>query len=86
VPQWSRDGKELYYFDLKQSTLAVPVKDLGTTIEFGAGQTLVSQWTILSQPFYSVAPDGKRLLMERVSQQISQPVTVVANFTAGLKK
>jgi Tol biopolymer transport system component len=86
VPQWSKDGKELYYFDGSQSISAVPVKDLGNTLEFGSSQTLVSQWTILSQPFYSVAPDGQKLLMERVSQQVSQPLTVVANFTDGLKK
>ena len=86
VPQWSKDGKELYYLDGTQSIVAVPVKDLGNTLEFGAGQTLVSQWTVLSTPFYSVFPDGQKLLMERVSQQVSQPITVVTNFTAQLRK
>ncbi len=86
VPQWSKDGKELYYLDGAQSIVAVPVKDLGNTLEFGAGQTLISQWTVLSTPFYSVFPDGQKLLMERVSQQVSQPLTVVTNFTAQLKK
>ena len=86
VPQWSQDGKELYYLDGTQSIVAVPVKDRGNTLEFGASQTLVSQWTVLSVPFYSVDPDGKRLLMERVSQQVSQPLTVVTNFTAQLKR
>src|SRR5271169_740115 len=86
VPQWSKDGKELYYLDGTQSIVAVPVKDLGNTLEFGAGQTLVSQWTILSTPFYSVFPDGQKLLMERVSQQVSQPITVVTNFTNELRK
>ena len=86
MPQWSKDGKELYYLDGTQSIVAVPVKDLGNTLEFGAGQTLVSQWTVLSIPFYSVFPDGQKLLMERVSQQVSQPITVVTNFTAQLRK
>jgi eukaryotic-like serine/threonine-protein kinase len=85
-PQWSKDGKELYYFDGTQSICAVPVKDLGSTLEFGASQTLISQWTILTLPFYSVAPNGKEFLMERVAQQVSQPVTILTNFTAGLKK
>jgi hypothetical protein len=66
--------------------VAVPVKDLGNTLEFGAGQTLIRQWTVLSTPFYSVFPDGQKLLMERVSQQVSQPLTVVTNFTAQLRK
>src|ERR1022692_388182 len=86
VPQWSKDGKELYYFDGSQSISAFPVRDLGNTLEFGVGQTLVSQWTVLSTPFYSVFPDGQKLLMERVSQQVSQPLTVVTNFTAQLRK
>jgi serine/threonine protein kinase len=86
VPQWSKDGKELYYFDGTQSISAVAVKDLGNKLEFGASQTLVRQWTILTLPFYSVSPDGKRLLMERVSQQVSQPLTVVTNFISQLRK
>jgi hypothetical protein len=26
------------------------------------------------------------LLLERVSEQVNQPVTIITNFTAGLKK
>jgi eukaryotic-like serine/threonine-protein kinase len=85
-PQWSADGKELFFFDLGQSILAVPVKEAGTALEFGAPQTVIKNWTVLTTPFYSVSPDGKRLLMERVSQQVNQPLTVITNFTAGLKK
>ena len=62
------------------------MKDLGNTLEFGASQILVSQWTILTLPFYSVSPDSKKLLMERVSQQVSQPLTVVSNFIAQSRK
>ena len=62
------------------------MKDLGKTLEFGVSQTLVNQWTILTVPFFSVTPDSKKLLMERVAQQVSQPITIVTNFTAGLKK
>ncbi|MGA9528035.1 MAG: protein kinase [Terriglobales bacterium] len=86
VPHWSADGKELFYFDINQSILAVPVKEAGGALEFGAPQTLVNQWTVLTIPFYSVSPDSKRLLLERVSQQVNQPVTVITNFAAGLKK
>jgi serine/threonine protein kinase/Tol biopolymer transport system component len=86
IPEWSADGKELFYFDLNQSILSVPVKEIGGALEFGAPQTLVHQWTVLTIPFYSVTPDGKRLLLERVSQQVNQPVTLITNFTAGLKR
>ena len=86
VPRWCADGKELYYFDLNQSLVAVPVKEAGGALQFGAPQPLVGQWTFLTFPFYSVAPDSKRFLMERVSQQVNQPITLITNFTAGLKK
>ncbi|HTS05038.1 MAG TPA: hypothetical protein VMP68_05600, partial [Candidatus Eisenbacteria bacterium] len=64
----------------------VPVKEAGGALQFGAPQTLVSRWTVLTIPFYSISPDGKRVLMERVSQQVNQPVTLMTNFTAGLKR
>ncbi len=86
VPHWSSDGKELYDFDLNQSVVAVPVKETGGALQFGATQTIVSQWTILTIPFYSVSPDSKRFLMERVAQSVNQPVTLITNFTAGLKQ
>jgi Tol biopolymer transport system component len=86
IPHWNADGKELLYFDQNQSIQAVPVREIGGALQFGAPQTLVSQWTILTIPFYSLSPDGKRLLLERVSQQVNQPVTVITDFTAGLKK
>jgi hypothetical protein len=86
APRWSADGKELFYFDGNQSLVAVSVNEAGGALEFGAPQTLVSQWTILTLPFFSVSPDGKRFLMERVSQQVNQPITLVTNFTSALKK
>jgi len=85
LPSWSKDGKELYYLDLTYSIFAVPVKDAGGALQFGAPQTVVSHWSA-PQTFYDVAPDGKKILLARVSQQVSQSVTVVTNFTAELKK
>jgi Tol biopolymer transport system component len=85
LPQWSKNGKELYYIDGTQSLLAVPVNDTGSALGFGKPQTLVNQWTIVGNPFYNVTPDGKKILLDKVSQQVSQSVTLVTNFTAGLK-
>jgi Tol biopolymer transport system component len=86
VPQWSADGRELFYFDANQSLVTASVREAGSALQIGAPQTIVSQWTILTVPFYSVSGDGKRILMERVSQQVNQPITVITNFTLGLKK
>jgi hypothetical protein len=86
LPLWSRDGRELYYLDGTQTLLAVPVMDAGGALEIGAPQNLFSRWTVLGQPFYDVTPDGRKILLDRVSQQARQSITVVTNFTADLKK
>ena len=86
APRWSADGKELFYFDGSQSIVAVAVNEAGGALEFGAPQTVISPWTNLNLPFFSVSPGGKRVLMERVSQQVNQPITLITNFTANLKK
>jgi serine/threonine protein kinase len=84
-PHWSRDGKELYLMDSAFSIFAVSVTETAGALQFGAPQMLVSNWSS-PQAFYDIAPDGKRILLDRVSQDVSQSVTVVTNFTAGLKK
>jgi Tol biopolymer transport system component len=86
LPHWSRDGKELYYLDPTFSLFAVPVKAPGGALQLGTPQTLLSNWTIPSVPLYDISPDGKKILLDRVPEQVSQSVTVVTNFAAGLKK
>ena len=86
-PQWSRDGKELYYFNqASRSVLATPVKEINEGLEFGAAQPLASNANSSQKGFYNVSPDGKKILLNLVSQQVSQSVTVLTNFAAGLKK
>jgi Tol biopolymer transport system component len=85
-PRWSRDGKELYYFAAaNRSVTAVPVKEINGALQFGAAQVL-SISPASQQGFYDVAPDGKKILLDLVSQQVNQSVTVIANFAAALKK
>ncbi|HEV3511641.1 MAG TPA: protein kinase [Candidatus Sulfotelmatobacter sp.] len=84
-PEWSKDGKQLYYFDASYNLFAVPVKESGGALQFGAGQQLVTNWSA-PQVFYDVSPDGKKILLDRISQQVNQSVTVVTNFASGLKK
>ena len=85
APQWSKDGKELYYMDPTYNLLAVPVKEIDSALQFGSALQLVSNWSA-PQVFYDISPDGKKILLDRISQQVSQSVTVVTNFTATLKK
>jgi Tol biopolymer transport system component len=82
---WSRDGKELYYMDPRFNLFAVPVNNVGGALQFGSPQQLVTTWSA-PQVFYDVNPDGKKVLLDRISQQVSQSMTVVTNYTAGIQK
>jgi hypothetical protein len=82
---WSADGKGLYYANLSYTVFAVPVKQLNGTLQFGTAQPLVSNAS--SQVFfYDVSPDGKQILLNVVSQQVDQSITVVSNWTEELKQ
>lgn len=85
LPHWSSNGKELFYSDPSYNLFAVPLKELGGTLQFGAAAQVASHWSA-PQFFYDVAPDGKKILLDRVAQQVSQSVSVITNWTADLKK
>jgi serine/threonine protein kinase len=85
-PKWSRDGKELYYAnDISRVLSAVPVSEVNGALQFGAAKALVTA-PATQQFIYDVSPDGKKILLNVVSQQVNQSVTVITNFTAGLRK
>jgi serine/threonine protein kinase/Tol biopolymer transport system component len=85
--QWSRDGKELFFFNqATRSVFAVPVKETNDGLQFGAAQQLASNFNSSTAGFYDVTPDGKKILLNLVVQQVSQSVTILTNFSAGLKK
>ena len=87
APQWSRDGKELYYFNsVSRTVFGVPVKESSGALQFGAAQALATNPASQGAAVYDVSPDSKKILLNVVSQQVSQSVTVVTNFAAGLKK
>jgi serine/threonine protein kinase len=86
-PQWSRDGKELFYVDPTFNVYTVPVTEAGSALQFGTPKVMIpsANWSAPSV-FFDLTPDGKKILLDRVEQQVSQSVTVVTNFTAGLKR
>lgn len=63
----------------------MPVKQLNDTLQFGSAEQIVSN--LASQIFfYDVSPDGKEILLNVISQQVNQSITVVTNWTGELKK
>ena len=85
LPHWSADGRELFYVDPSFSLFAVPVRESSGALQFGAAALIVNNWST-PQFFFDLSPDSKKLLLARVPQQISQSVSLITNWTAGLKK
>ena len=92
-PRWRRDGKELFYLGLDGKLMAVAVKS-DATLEIGAPTALFEARTlygtavnISARQEYDVTGDGQRFLLNvDLSDDASNPITVVLNWTAGLQK
>ena len=87
-PEWSDTGKELFYLSPEYSLMSVGLKSTATSLEPSAPRELfrlpaaVSTWSP-----YQVGPGGHRFLVRAVpEQQASQPLTVIVNWPALLKK
>jgi dipeptidyl aminopeptidase/acylaminoacyl peptidase len=91
-PRWSRDGKELFYLAPDQSLMAVPVKG-ASTLEIGLPKPLFGTHmlgeTRTLQGFrhqYDISPDGRFLINVPATEDANLSITLVQNWTAGLKK
>jgi eukaryotic-like serine/threonine-protein kinase len=88
-PIWNRDGKTLYYLAPGGRMMAVNIAEKGAAVEIGTPQQLFQTPMADSDAFgraYAVAPDAKRFLVEKSGQIATFPLTLVANWTAALKK
>jgi Tol biopolymer transport system component len=87
TPVWSRDGKELFYVAADQKLMALDVKD-GAEFEAGVPKPLFQPRIgpdPTGSPWFDVSKDGLFLIPSPV-EQASTLMTVVVNWTAGLKK
>ncbi|HEX7174623.1 MAG TPA: hypothetical protein VF240_05005 [Pyrinomonadaceae bacterium] len=89
-PRWRGDGEELYYVAPGRSLMAVEVKWDSATFEAGVPRPLFEMRNVGGFPGgggYDVTRDGKRFLVNTAAQEENpRPVTVVLNWTAGLKR
>jgi Tol biopolymer transport system component len=91
-PRWRRDGSELFYLAPDQMLMAVPVTSKGGYFDAGRATPLFrtrvvptgSQITGIGA-MYDVTPDGQRFLINGPLADPGPPITVVLNWTAGLK-
>ncbi len=98
APEWSRNGKELFYVATNRKLTVVPVTPVqaGARFEAGAPRTLfelpaftlgVTGWGMQQQ--YAPTADGQRFLVPvpiSAGETSVPPATVVLNWTTGIPK
>jgi len=86
-PRWRRDGKELFYIAPDRRLMAAEVSVKGTTLEVGAVHPLFGPVNGAASFQYDVSADGQRILaIVAPEQQGAEPLTLVQNWAAALKK
>jgi hypothetical protein len=87
-PIWNRNGKELFYVSPDDRIMAVDISTANGTVTAGVPKPLflARLYPMLGYQF-DVAADGRRFLLNSRSGNASaEPITLVTNWTAELKK
>jgi Tol biopolymer transport system component len=85
LPQWRRDGKELFYVGLDQKLTVVSVKP-GGAFEHGPPQALfeVRENLFAYRNPYAVSHDGQRFYFSTRANPTSAPIRIVLNWAAAI--
>jgi dipeptidyl aminopeptidase/acylaminoacyl peptidase len=97
-PRWRHDGRELFYVAPDTRLMAVPIRLVPDTDSLDArppmalfptrlatgGNIPTAGFTARAQ--YTVAPDGRFLMNITADEAVTSPITIVQNWTMGLKK
>jgi len=90
-PRWRRDGKEIYFANMRNEVVAASISEKGANIEVGPQVPLFSFRSTLrtyrqGMIEFDVAPDGQRFLLNVAADENNRPLTLLLNRTAKLKK
>ena len=88
-PQWSSDGKTLYFVSLDDELMAAEVDGRGARLEIRAPRVLFPVNLFIGPRIanaYAIAPDGKRMLAISAGEAAVPRVALVANWLSGLAK
>ena len=84
-PRWRQDGSEIFYVAPDGQLMAAEVAIKGATLAVGAVRPLFSLGNAFAA--FDVSADGQRFLMLASPEQKSvEPLTLIQNWAAGLKK
>jgi eukaryotic-like serine/threonine-protein kinase len=85
-PSWRRDGREIFCVALDRKLMAVGV-ETGPAFRVGTAQALFPTRPRAIGGVYDVSSDGQKFLVAKLtSEEASQPIALVLNWTAELRK
>jgi Tol biopolymer transport system component len=85
-PEWRRDGKELFYETAAGDIMAAEVIDNGGVLEIGKTQKLFGGLPRNGRTWTASADGQKLLVVEQPGSEPVRPLTLVENWTAGIRK
>ncbi len=88
-PRWRHDGSEIFYLTPDSKLMVASVSGKGAGFDVGVVKQLFATRIVTFAGFYQydVSADGQRFLINTSPEQATlAPITVVLNWTAGLKK
>jgi len=89
LPRWRRDGRELFYISTDNKIMSAEITEQESSLLIGKVRSL---FQINPVPFaggsnYDVTSDGNKFVVASLApSQVSEPLTVVINWTALLKQ
>jgi len=86
--RWRRDGKEIFFMGPDRRLMAAEIEVKGGTLEVGQVRSLFNAiGTTQGNPLYDVSADGQHFLFRNLpAEKSAEPLTLVQNWTGGLKK
>jgi len=86
-PQWGAGGRELFYVSPERKLMVVSLKTGANSVEPSAPRELFPlPITDIGLSPYDATPDGQRFLVRASPAQMGQPLTVIVNWPALMKK
>jgi Tol biopolymer transport system component len=86
-PQWGAGGRDLFYVSLDNKLMAVSLKLGADSVEPATPRELFHLPIVeTGQSPYDATPDGQRFLVRATLGQAGEPLTVIVNWPALLKR
>ena len=86
-PRWRGDGKEIFFLSPENKLMAAAVNASGSNLQIGNAETLFEIHPANPPGYhYDVTKNGKRFLVDSIKEGIFEPLALIVNWTAAIKK